>query len=969
MPVNNYDPVEAARGQARQQINLRKIAEKPILVKPSLDYGRWIPYDLYRLEYPDEPYFTRGILPNELVFDFDRDWDDNVFNARKLNNALDKNHIPYTIAYSGGRGIHITAFFNIDSLSIDQGVLDKAKEQLVDIKKAVRVAVWLKILSWARIDRKEATLDFGKVNFDSKKKGSMLREFGTPRTKNVVLTFKTLIDEIPDEKPEPDDLVLKFPGAPILWDISHLTGDIEKALLTTIKRYKNSTIDVSLEGIDIPDVYCIQKLIKSGVPSEAPKYYAAYSIARVCHDLGLNEDQASANVMLYLNQCELTDEDRQLRHDNALNGYDQDKHHFSCSAIKENYGDKYCSKSCAIFQKRKDAKLMEKGARTKVDQALYNAMGEFPGPLQMAKKMQELHPIYFDKTRSYWLWLSDERMYVMVDETDILNAIYRMTKMNNLVQGKMRNEILTAIQMTGRELAPKEPKKTWVQFKNFMVDVRKKDELGGGERTITATPEYFITSRIPHNIGDSQETPYIDKLFVDWVGEDKKQILYEICAYCMLPDYPLHRMFWFIGRGRNGKGRFLALIKLLIGAENTTSTDLVRLGDASARFESSKLYKKLVAFVGETDFGILRKTNVLKSLTGDDLLPGEFKNKNPFDFNNYAKILIATNSVPKVEDKTDGWYSRNVTIDFPNRFAEGEDVIGKIEEGEFENLCRKCINILPELLQRGTFHNEGTIEEKRTIYEAKSNPIYDFLVDECVRDPSYITPIWHIKEVLYGYLEEKGLRKYTYHQIKKEIIANGYDTENNFRVTGFDKDGQWGVVLGLRLKNNPHEMKVDEAEDEFNNNNTKTEQETLAYDVSVGNVVDVDAVPLSSITGESSRNTSTLPTSPTHTIIDQSIPLYEASKHKPLNSINYVDFVEMVVGGHPDITKNEIVEYLKHIGRLTPKAKSNGDKSCVDCGAPGIHQSKITIDRNTERIDYRCDDCYQKYQKGQGLRS
>ena len=967
MAANTYNAQVAVKGQSIQQANLRQIAERPILVKPSIDYGRWIPYDQYLLDYPDQPYFTRGILPNELVFDFDRDgWSDNLFNAKKLIHTLEQNNIPFWVAYSGGKGLHCHVFFDINSLTIDQDIITKAQEELVDITNTIRTAIWNMLLVWSKVDKQAAKLDYKKVNFDSKKKGSMLRDFGTPREKNGQITYKTLIDDIPELLEDAKVLPLVFPPAPILWDVTQRTRDIEKAIQNKTRSYKRSTIDVSLEGVGVSDVYCLQKFIKDGIPDQAPIYYAAYTITRGCHDLGLPVEQADANVTTFLNKCNITEEDRQVRHDNALNGYDQDQHHLSCSSVKENYGDEYCSKSCSIYQKRREAKLIEKGATTKTEKELFTAMGEFPGPLQMAEQMQEKHPIYYDKTKSYWLWLHDERRYTMVDETDILNAIHRVTKMNNLVQGKMRSEILTAIQMTGRELAPKEPDKHWIQFKNYMVDVRKKDDLGGDDRIITATPEYFITSRIPHNIGNSNETPYIDQLFIDWVGEENKQILYEICAYCMLPDYPLHRMFWFVGRGRNGKGRFMALIKLLIGAENTTSTDLVRLGDASARFESSKLYKKLVAFVGETDFGVLRKTNVLKSLTGDDLLPGEFKNKNPFDFNNYAKILIATNSVPKVDDKTDGWYSRNVTIDFPNQFSEGKDVIGKIEEWELENLCRKCINILPELLKCGIFHNEGTIEEKRMIYESKSNPIFDFLGDECIREPSYTTPIWHIKEALDIYLDEKGLRKYTHQQIRKEIEGNGYETQNNIRVDGFDKNGQWVVVLGLRLKNNPHETKVDLTDEETNITNI---QETLTGGVSVGDVGDVGALPVSSHVMKSIENTPTLPTLPTSSIIDQSIPMYEAVKKTPLNSTNVVGFVEMVVGGHPDITKDQIINYLEHIGRLTPKIKGNGDRSCVSCGAPGKHQSKVVVDRNTDRIEYRCDTCYEQYQRGRVVKT
>jgi len=949
MTVNNYNPLEAAKGQAVQQANLRKIAEKPILVKPSLDYGKWISYDQYRLDYPDIPYFTRQILPNELVYDFDREWSDNAFNCQKLINTLKHNNIPHSLAYSGGKGLHVDVFFDMNSLTIDPDVISKANEELVDINKNVRVAIWNKLLEWAKIDRTAANLDFGKVNFNSNKKGSMLRDFGTPRNKNGVITFKTLLDDIPEKQPTHEELVLRFPDAPVMWDVSHLTSDIEKAIQYKTKQYNRSTIDVSLEGVGISEVYCVQKLIKNGIQQEAPHYYAAYSIARCCHDLGLSKEQADANVSLYIDRSDISDDEhRTVIHDNALNGYDMDTHHLSCSSIKDNYGEEYCNKSCVVFQKRRDARLIEKGATTKVEQELFTAMGEFPGPLQMAQKMQEKHPIYYDKTRSYWLWLHDEKRYMMVDETDILNAIHRVTKMNNLVQGKVRSEILTSIQMTGRQLNPKEPNKNWIQFKDHCVDVRTKD-------SIDPTPEYLFTSRIPHKVGDTQDTPYIDKLFTDWVGEENKQMLYEICAYCMLSDYPIHRMFWFVGSGRNGKDQFIELINRLVGRDNCTATDLERIADS--RFESSKLYKKLVGCVGETDYGVLRKTNLLKALTGGSPISGEYKNKTPFDFWNYAKIIIASNSIPIVEDKTDGWFARNILIDFPNKFAEGNDVLGKITEKEYERLCRKCVNILPDLLKKGVFTNELSLLEKRKEYENKSNPIGQFINEQCEEGVNYIIPFWHLFEVLTDYLEQKGLRTYTKTVFRRELKAMEYELKSDHSFTEYTTYGRWTAVLGLQLKNSPYEMKVSE-KSSYSAQSVilRKEQEACCAD----KTDKTDYTHSAAHVGIESEGTPFSPHTPQASKIDQSIQYFENVKKEVLNSININDFILMVKKTHPELSSEHIKSYLIKIGKIT----NNGDKSCVECGEPGKHRSSVVVDRNTDRIEYRCDACYEQYQQG-----
>lgn len=62
---------------------------------------------------------------------------------------------------------------------------------------------------------------------------------------------------------------------------------------------------------------------------------------------------------------------------------------------------------------------------------------------------------------------------------------------------------------------------------------------------------------------DNLETPVMDRIFTEWVGESHKRTLYEIISYCMLSDYPINRLFCFIGAGMNGKSKFLELLRNL----------------------------------------------------------------------------------------------------------------------------------------------------------------------------------------------------------------------------------------------------------------------------------------------------------------------------------------------------------------------------------------------------------------------
>jgi len=314
-------------------------------------------------------------------------------------------------------------------------------------------------------------------------------------------------------------------------------------------------------------------------------------------------------------------------------------------------------------------------------------------------------------------------------------GLIRLSKLStcNTVKAKERSEILEALKQEARLKKPENIKPSWIQFGRIIYDIKT------GEM-FEATNNYFATNPIPYNLNKDNfiETPILDKIFAEWVGEKNIRILYEIISYCLLPDYPIHRLFCLIGSGLNGKTCFLRLLKKFIGEENTTATELDLL--LSSRFEITRLYKKLVCIMGETNFSEINKTSIIKKLTGQDLIGFEYKNKTPFNDTNYAKILIATNSLPTTTDKTIGFYRRWLIIDFPNRFSEEKDILDDIPEEEYSCLALKCCMILKDLLEKRKFTNEGTVEERAERYEAKSNFLEKFVKETTKEDLNrYIT--------------------------------------------------------------------------------------------------------------------------------------------------------------------------------------------------------------------------------------
>jgi P4 family phage/plasmid primase-like protien len=302
--------------------------------------------------------------------------------------------------------------------------------------------------------------------------------------------------------------------------------------------------------------------------------------------------------------------------------------------------------------------------------------------LDNVKMYYKEEPFFFEKTKQFWFWNTELSKWEECDEIDLMNGIEEALNMNGMtVTGKVKNNYLESFKRVGRKNHPDKPVPTWVQFKNKIVDVKTGEEH-------KPDPKYWLCNPIPFNVSDSEETPEMDKLFESWVGKEKVKNLYEIIAYSCISDYPIHRWFCLLGTGCNGKGTFMNLMLKFFGMENITSSDLDFIG--SNNFAAYNLYKKSVCFMGETNLNALKSTAMLKKLCGQDPVSFEKKGKTAINDINYAKIIVASNSLPITHDKTDGFYRRFFHIDFPNTFSGKEDVLSKIPEEEYENLARKC---------------------------------------------------------------------------------------------------------------------------------------------------------------------------------------------------------------------------------------------------------------------------------------
>jgi P4 family phage/plasmid primase-like protien len=401
----------------------------------------------------------------------------------------------------------------------------------------------------------------------------------------------------------------------------------------------------------------------------------------------------------------------------------------------------------------------------------------------------QIQPFYYDTSNIFWLWNKENFKWEISDEVSFCNSIFETLNVET-IDTKIRTEIIIGFKQIGRLHKPKPMKKSWVQFKDKIYDIETGD-------IIPASADYFITNPIPWKVGESEETPTIDKYFDDWMkGQDTswKETLYQIIAYNISKNKFMQRIIALVGGGSNGKGTFIKLNYKFLGDENIVASEIKQLSED--KFEPAVLFGKLLCVMGEVSYDDLKNTNQLKKLGGEDKISFQFKGKTPFTEENTATCICLTNSMPITPDKTQGFYRKWLIIDFLNQFTRiDKNLIDSIPEIEFENLAKKTLRILKELYQKPHFTNEGTFEDRAKRYEERSNPVLKFVEEECEEIDGEMVTLREFSNRCNSYLKEKHLRILTSNLIGKILRNEGFIVGNR-KI----RDCSAVVILNLSIK-------------------------------------------------------------------------------------------------------------------------------------------------------------------------
>lgn len=301
------------------------------------------------------------------------------------------------------------------------------------------------------------------------------------------------------------------------------------------------------------------------------------------------------------------------------------------------------------------------------------------------------------------------------------------------------------------------------------------------------SPENYNTICINYNWNPKATySPLIDSYFnqISNGDEIKKTLFYEIVGYCMLQRPVFSKMFLLYGGGGTGKSTFLNIIKKLIGDKYCS---YLTLSDLEKEFMPAELFGKLVNLGDDIDAKTLSDTGMLKSLISGETVNVRKIYKEPFSFNNFAKLIFTCNKLPVINDRTTGLYRRLCILEINQRIKKFDPFfVLKITDEDMEYLIYKSIMALIEALERNELSEDEKVLKAIETFRIDQSSVLSFIRDcEIDEETLNLAPVQTIYDTYVAYCDQSGLKPLSRPNFSAEVC----DTQQ-FDITSTTRRGE-----------------------------------------------------------------------------------------------------------------------------------------------------------------------------------
>jgi putative DNA primase/helicase len=340
----------------------------------------------------------------------------------------------------------------------------------------------------------------------------------------------------------------------------------------------------------------------------------------------------------------------------------------------------------------------------------------------------------------------------------------------------IRTEVLRYLDLLCQETKMSNPKYILVENGIYNLESKKLEDLNS---------TFIIKNKISWNYNPNAYNKSVDNVLNKISCKDKKlrALLEECIGYCLFRRNELGKCIILTGEGKNGKSTFLDMIKYFLGKENYSSLGLEEINQ---RFKPAQLEGKLANIGDDISNKYVDDNATFKKLVTGETINVERKGKDPFDFENYSKLIFSANEIPRINDKSNGLKRRLLIIPFNAKFSKADPdydpfIKDKLLTNEgMEYLLKLALEGLQRIIYNNEFTEVECVQAALEEYEAINNPVVAFIDDVGIEgienEPTKDT---HLKYSTWCI--ENGYRPLSNIQFSKEICKHGFNTKHRIK--------------------------------------------------------------------------------------------------------------------------------------------------------------------------------------------
>lgn len=336
--------------------------------------------------------------------------------------------------------------------------------------------------------------------------------------------------------------------------------------------------------------------------------------------------------------------------------------------------------------------------------------------------LKEFPLYYYPITAQFYRYEEDTGTYSALEENEVRRAI--LLYLGNCWNPRIENSMLSSLPVYAKVIKELNDKKDILVCKNGVLSLEDL-KLRNFSRKYHAT----FGLDVPYDPSATAKT--YDAFLGDIACEDKVLVdtINELLGYILCSSIQAEKLIILTGSGANGKSTFLNLVTAFIGVENVSNISVTEI-NAKAFARHFIADKRLnLMFEAEHDMtlsGLMR--GAVKQIVTGDPTSAEIKMGKAYSFIPKLKLVMATNTFPKVDRIPDHATARRLLIlPFNNHFPPE-----KADKSMLNKLLAEQSGILNRAIEGLVRLREN---EWRFSYELKSQKLLQEMV--CVEFPIF----------------------------------------------------------------------------------------------------------------------------------------------------------------------------------------------------------------------------------------